>query len=351
MARQCLRSCVVGILGTLCLSLLLTTPAGAQTVQVTSTTPSSAAQGTVNLNVSVKGKGFKNGVAARFVLTGTDNPAGVTVNGTTFVSSTQVVANINVSDTAAIAQFDVVVKNSDGRIGKGTELFAVVQKGGNPHPSDLPVTTNLADYDASNMPYYLQSDRGGAYQNGVAGTLSVLWANGFNTIVWGDWRLYLASSTNRTFGITFATANAVRPGDPRYRVPANPPYWGTQFLAVNMFNQCTYDHLDMLTMKPGDSFPCITSIRLPQDSSGGNYWLTMGGIGGGGETDDVLVSCNAADSGGCKDWFIDPIPVVNADGTTSPGRTCARLLYSPRRGTNTQDGDFYLTFHIHVTRP
>jgi hypothetical protein len=28
-----------------------------------------------------------------------------------------------------------------------------------------------------------------------------------------------------------------------------------------------------------------------------------------------------ADAGGCKDWFIDPIPVVNADGSTSPART------------------------------
>ena len=345
------RSRYVGILAVAGLCLLLAAPAGAQQVQVTSADPPSAEQGTVNLNVSIKGKGFQKGAIARFVLTGTDNPDGIAVNSTAFVSAGELTANITVADTATIAKFDIVVKNSNGRIGKGTELFAVLQKGGGSKPAgDLPVTTSLADYDAGNVPYYLQSDGGGAYPNGVAGTLSVLWANAFNGLTWGDWRLYLSSSTNRTLGITFATANAVQPGDPRYRVSANPPYWGTQFLAVNMFNQCTYDNLDMLTMKPGDSFACMTTIRFPQDSSGGNYWLSMGGTSAG-ETDRVQVSCNAADAGGCKDWFIDPIPVVNADGSTSPGRTCARLLYSPRKGPNQQDGDFYLTFHIHVTRP
>lgn len=215
--------------------------------------------------------------------------------------------------------------------------------------SDLPVTTYLADYDASNVPYYLQSDGGGAYQNGVAGTISILVANGYNGIVWGDWRLdLLSSNSSRTVAITFATANAVQPGDPGYQAPAKPPYWGTQFFAVRMENKCTFDHRDMLTMKAGDSFPCQMNIRLPNDSSGGYYNLGMNPALMA-ETNNVHVSCNSADSGGCKDWFIDPIPVVNADGTTSPGRTRARLGYISRK--NTDDGDFYLTFHIHVTRP
>lgn len=216
--------------------------------------------------------------------------------------------------------------------------------------SDLPVTTYLADYDASNVPYYVQSDGGGAYQNGVAGSTSILVANGYNGIVWGDWRLELTSSPNRTVAITFATTNAVQPGDPGYQAPAMPPYWGTQFLAVRTETKCTFDHLDMLTMKAGDSFPCIMTMRLPNDSSGGHYSLSLGGTSMP-ETNDGQVSCNAADSGGCKDWFITPIPVVNANGTTSPGRTRARLAYISRNGTSTDDGDFYLTFHIHVTRP
>jgi uncharacterized delta-60 repeat protein len=98
-------------------------------VQVTAANPTAAEQGTVNLNVKVTGKGFKNGAKAQWFVTGTTNPGGVTVNSTTFVSSTEVDANITVADTATVANFDIAVTNSDGRGGKGTELFAVNANG------------------------------------------------------------------------------------------------------------------------------------------------------------------------------------------------------------------------------
>jgi hypothetical protein len=94
-------------------------------VQVTSADPPAAAQGTVNLNVKVTGKGFKKGANAKWLVTGTTDPGGVTVNSTTFVSSTELTANVTVADTAVIANFDIAVTNADGRGGKGTELYAV----------------------------------------------------------------------------------------------------------------------------------------------------------------------------------------------------------------------------------
>ena len=87
-----------------------------------------AEQGTINLNVKVTGKGFKNGAKAKWFVTGTTDTGGVTVNSTTFVSSSEVTANITVADTASIATFDIQVTNSDGRGGKGTELFKVTAK-------------------------------------------------------------------------------------------------------------------------------------------------------------------------------------------------------------------------------
>jgi uncharacterized delta-60 repeat protein len=111
-------------------------------VQVTAADPASGAQGTINLNVKVTGKGFKNGAKAKWFLTGTTDTGGVTVNSTTFVSSTELNANITVSDTAVIGNFDIQVLNSDGRGGKGTELFAVTAKGGGqtvcPAPAPAP---------------------------------------------------------------------------------------------------------------------------------------------------------------------------------------------------------------------
>ena len=100
-------------------------------VQVTAADPASSAQGTINLNVKVTGKGFKNGAKAQWFVTGTTNPGGVTVNSTAFVSSTELSANITVADSAVISNFDIAVTNSDGRGGKGTELFAVTAKGNN----------------------------------------------------------------------------------------------------------------------------------------------------------------------------------------------------------------------------
>jgi hypothetical protein len=100
-------------------------------VQVAAADPPAAAQGTVNLNVKITGKGFKKGAAAKFLVSGTTDAGGITVNSTSFVSAAELTANIDVTDTAAIANFDIAVLNSDGRGGKGTELFAVTAKGAN----------------------------------------------------------------------------------------------------------------------------------------------------------------------------------------------------------------------------
>ena len=113
----------------LILSRFLPTSNAQGPVQVNAADPPAAEQGTINLNVKVTGKGFKNGAVAKWFVTGTTNPGGVTVNSTSFVSSSELTANITVSDTATIANFDIQVLNSDGRGGKGTELFTVTAKG------------------------------------------------------------------------------------------------------------------------------------------------------------------------------------------------------------------------------
>jgi Tol biopolymer transport system component len=114
------------------LSLMLTwgsATSEAQQIAVTSANPPAAAQGTVDLDVAIGGKGFKRGATASFLVSGTTNPGGITVNATRYVNASQLVANITVSDTAVVSSFDIQVQNSDGRTGKGIELFSVVAKG------------------------------------------------------------------------------------------------------------------------------------------------------------------------------------------------------------------------------
>lgn len=107
------------------LFLLAATPSVFAQVSVTAANPSSAAPGTVNLNVTISGSGFKRGAKSQFFKTGTTDSGDVVVNGTAFTSSSEVVANITVSSTAADATYDIAVVNTNGSSGKGTELFGV----------------------------------------------------------------------------------------------------------------------------------------------------------------------------------------------------------------------------------
>ena len=162
------------------LGCLLSPRAGAQ-VKVTAANPNSAAQGTLNLDVIVSGSGFKKGAVAKWFVTGTTNPGGVTVNSTAFNSETQLTANITVSDAAVLGGFDIQVNNTDGRSGKGTELFAVQAKGNGNACADIPLMLvvkpqtlglggvsgdGVATYNNPNDPAF---NGGTLYQDGVGG--------------------------------------------------------------------------------------------------------------------------------------------------------------------------------------
>lgn len=235
---------------------------------------------------------------------------------------------------------------------------------------DVAVTTSLADFNAAAQPYSLQSDGGGPYQNGVAGVVSVLLADAFNNQTWGDWRLDLtAQATSRNVGISFCDPahgttcplNAVQPGDPGYTAPANPPFWGTQWQPLHLQAGCTVWNRNMLTMRAGDAFPCSANISFPAVNNV-YYVLILGTLPNPAvpkpEVQQLQVTCTSSGAdGNCSGWFLDPIPVVNADGSTSPGQTRARLQRVVTKNnvgyivSETNEGDFYLTFHIPITRP
>ncbi len=118
--------CAIGLIF---FSFTAAAPAASAQIQVLAADPPAADQGMVNLNVLIKGKGFKKGAVAKWFVTGTTDTGGVRVNSTAFVGSTSLVANIDVSDTAVLSKYDIVVANSDGRTGKGIELFTVNKKG------------------------------------------------------------------------------------------------------------------------------------------------------------------------------------------------------------------------------
>jgi hypothetical protein len=94
---------------------------------VTSADPSDSPRG-VTLDVKVNGSGFSAGADVKFRLAGVDDPK-VRTNSTTFVSSSQLVANVTIDADATPSFRDVVVTLAGGKQGIGTESFAVLNVG------------------------------------------------------------------------------------------------------------------------------------------------------------------------------------------------------------------------------
>jgi len=209
---------------------------------------------------------------------------------------------------------------------------------------DIPITQTISDYDANNIPFYIQSDGLGAYINNLAtkgktaGTNSVLMSNVCNGLSNGD-RL-LESFDVRKVVVTLNSLNAIQPGDPNYLVP--PVLVGTLTSTVRSMNTCTCDtNQSMYKMTAGSTIFCPMHFRLKDY----NYRVDMGTTGEN-ETERVQIYCNSADSAGCKEWTIDPLS--STDYTTNPGRTRARLV---NLNTGANMGNFYMTFHLYITRP
>jgi hypothetical protein len=87
----------------------------------TSTNPSSRAQGTSNQTVAIKGTNFESGTGLAASFSGT----GITVNSTSFVSSTEVSANVTIASNASIGARNVTVTNPDTTSATGTGIFTV----------------------------------------------------------------------------------------------------------------------------------------------------------------------------------------------------------------------------------
>ncbi len=240
-------------------------------------------------------------------------------------------------------------------------MIASGQKGGG--TSQIPVTSTIFDTNAAGVPYYIQSDGVGPYVNGQYGVVSVLQPQ--------DWLLdtydsTLTTSSGRNALITFSSANAIQAGNPADTAAANPPFWGTMLEPVRFITKCLYLHISVATILPGNPQYCPMVLRFANATSGAGgtttaYRFDMVGANlckaciNEPETQYVQISCNAANASGCYDWSIDSIPPTSQSGGVPTNQVVARLnlVATTKSGSTTyvDEGDFYLTFHIHVTNP
>jgi Ca2+-binding RTX toxin-like protein len=138
---------------------LFSNAAQAQDPQVNSANPSSAEQGTFDLDVEIAGSGFDNSAAVEFFVTGTTIPGGITVKKIKVRGSKKIIATIDVAEGATVDDFDIEVSLSRGRKGKGTELFSVQEKPtGKPsdeYTSDNPDVQFISPSDIDGFDYHI----------------------------------------------------------------------------------------------------------------------------------------------------------------------------------------------------
>lgn len=101
-------------------------PNSSTDITVDDSDPREASQDTT-LSVRVFGSGFEPGAEVRFLIGGSATEKVVT-HATTFVSSSEVVADVSIALDADTVFYDIEVANGPRRRGVGTELFKVNEK-------------------------------------------------------------------------------------------------------------------------------------------------------------------------------------------------------------------------------
>jgi probable HAF family extracellular repeat protein len=113
---------------------------------VTSTTPARAPRNST-LNVTIAGSGFEPGARAVWALKHdtTFATTKIRTNSTTFVSSSELTANITIGDDTPLELFDVQVVTLGGRKGIGIELFTVTYEAVDLGTGDFSSATAIND--------------------------------------------------------------------------------------------------------------------------------------------------------------------------------------------------------------
>ena len=293
----------------------------AQSIQVTSANPNSAAEGTISLNVVVTGSGYKKGAKAIWYQSGTTNPGDVTVNSTAFNSSSQLTANITVSTAGFTGSYDIVVQNADSRTGKGTGLFSVISNGASSGCGGYNVTSILNNTDTNNAPFQYQSDGLGPYTTygkPKGGKDSV------SSIIQGScsWDLDTTNSTSRGIVVTLAYPDATNPP---------PPFVGPQEIHGVFHTTCQDNPLNN-----GLNFGNMTStgqtaacgMHLVFTYNGTLYNLGLAPIAWPG-TSYMQVTCSGATGGQCNAWTVLPDPATSVINTATNQLSGIAELYIP----------------------
>jgi len=309
-------------------------------ITVTGADPSSAAQGTTNLDVTISGNGFKRGAKAAFHVTGTTNNGGVTVNSTSFSSGSSLTANISISVDADISNYDVEVMNSDGRTGVGSEDFAVVQG-----PVTSYVYDSTPDGSVNNT---LQSDDIDVAPSGSVFAGAATYFNNVGSVsstLPNDWYLQLQNQTYRTIRLTFIPV-----GNSPDESALNGSY------NAKIATRCFGSNGNLLSIPsvlnaPGASHNMCSMRIVDWSKNRTQYLFVMGPDNGFTGSGWSTVTCVSSGPFGCGEWTIVPTP---ASQLPDPSQAGVGNLYTVKGGgpsSLTLVGHYVLTFYVRLTQP
>ena len=155
-------------------------------------------------------------------------------------------------------------------------------------PSNVVVTSTIADADSVFMPLSIQSDLIGSYLNGTSSVVSQI--QGI-----GDWELNMLGSATRRVNVNF---NDLVAGSN----PNNLPTPMSGYHPVRFITQCGAYGSNLLTMTTvGQTNTCGMIVRVEMGSDVYSLRFYTQNFAG---SDNVSVACTAVAAGKCSGWRI-----------------------------------------------
>ena len=198
-------------------------------VTVTSANPGSALQGDA-VDVVISGSGFDVGSKVKFLVTGTKDDTQISVDPTVVLNEDgTLTARINVLGNAKVIDYDIEVRASSGRRGKGVTLFRVrAREGGGNTESECIVFTgdlsgeevvedccpNAGPFPVYNMTLDLHDEDGNAYE-GNGNYDGQLFISGYGA---GRNHRYIVQFWNYADGICFEIIGGAIDNDKKNKV-------------------------------------------------------------------------------------------------------------------------------------
>jgi hypothetical protein len=192
---------------------------------------------------------------------------------------------------------------------------------------DTPVTSAIENADLAAVPYRLQSDSLGAYQNGVSSVESIV--QGI-----GDWELDLLASPTRRVFVDF--------GDPVLDSNPNPPASG--FYPVRFLSQCSARGYNLRNLAAGATVLCPMIVAV--DVGADRFSLRFNAVNFPG-TNDVAWTCTAAASGKCTAWRLRSV----SGETSTVVAQLLKITIVRNRTTEEARGKFNFSFDVGLTAP